>query len=79
MSTITINFNNRREAIAFFRSVGMTGGVAALEGAEAREQHQRMYELLCGLSAWFESNHHVRIGSRVVWTLDQFMEAASAT
>lgn len=78
MSTITVEFKNRRESIAFFRQMGMTGTVAALEAAEAREQHQRMYELLCGLSAWFESNHHVRIGSRVVWTLDQFMEAASA-
>lgn len=78
MSTITVEFKNRRESIAFFRQMGMTGTVAALEAAEVREQHQRIYELLCELSDWLESNHHLRIGDQVIWRLDQFVEAASA-
>lgn len=65
--SIDIQFNNRRESIQFFRSMGMMGAVRAFEEAEAREEHQRMYEFLCGLSAWFESGKHIRINGRVIW------------
>ena len=77
MSVVSISFNSRRESIEFFRSMGMTGTVKALEEAEAREQQQKLYELLCLYSAWFENNYHLYINDRCVWRLDQLIEVLS--